>query len=190
MFSWVESCGVPGAEQIWARLAIATPCWRQSSGSYSLRVEWTWPGSVSPTVPRSRRVERATPLGRLPRQHLVEHLERAALPLTFHQSTPREDQRRRPLTHGQAVTTESCNVDDIDPATADSLPPNGPSSPGAARRNAKPHCLAWSSSRVAITTSGLSTPIGHYPIPPPVPRLVNPGRAVPRRREGVPPLAE
>lgn len=40
--------------------------------------------------------------------------------------------------------------------TVSRVPHSGPSGPGAMRRNWKPRCLAASSSRIPITTSGLS----------------------------------
>jgi hypothetical protein len=58
---------------------------------------------------------------RLPGEHLGKHLKRAALHPALHERVLRDDQRRCPLSPGEAVAAEPLKVDQVDPAVADSV---------------------------------------------------------------------
>jgi hypothetical protein len=101
----------------------------------------------------------------LPGQYLVEHIERTAIYPALHQCALGDDQRRYPLSPGEAVAAESLDVDEVDPVTADSVSPQRSVLACRDPLELKPRSLAWSSSRLAITTSGLSISMGATPLP-------------------------
>lgn len=58
----------------------------------------------------------------LPRQHLVEYINRTAIDLALYPATTRDDQRGCPLAPREAISTETFDKDEVNPVAADAVP--------------------------------------------------------------------